>query len=103
MLGSRVTCLLLAAVLLAFTSHGQQLTQYAHSAFKLTVRDDGKGFDEDTMQRQPSGHFGLPGMRERAEIAGGRLEVWSKLNSGTQVELSIPGAIAYDGASRTER
>ena len=51
------------------------------------------------MQRQPSGHFGLPGMRERAEIVGGRLEVWSKLNSGTQVELSIPGTIAYDGAS----
>jgi nitrate/nitrite-specific signal transduction histidine kinase len=38
-------------------------------------------------------------MRERAEIVGGRLEVWSKLNSGTQVELSIPGTIAYDGAS----
>jgi signal transduction histidine kinase len=51
------------------------------------------------MQRQPSGHFGLPGMRERAEIVGGHLEVCSKLNSGTQVELSIPGPIAYDGAS----
>ena len=51
------------------------------------------------MQQQPSGHFGLPGMRERAEIVGGHLEVWSKLDSGTQVELSIPGSIAYDGAS----
>jgi len=39
------------------------------------------------------------GLRERAEIVGGRLEVWSKLNSGTQAELSIPGTIAYDGAS----
>ena len=66
---------------------------------QLTVRDDGKGFDEDNMQRQPSGHFGLPGMRERAEIVGGHLEVCSKLNFGTQVELSIPGSIAYDGAS----
>jgi len=54
--------------------------------------------DENTKQLQPSGHFGLPGMRERAETVGGRLEVWSKLNSGTQVELSIPGNIAYDGA-----
>ena len=73
--------------------------RYDKRHFRLRVRDDGKGIDEDTMQRQPSGHFGLPGMRERAEIVGGRLEVWSKLNSGTQVELSIPGNIAYDGAS----
>jgi hypothetical protein len=35
-------------------------------------------------------------MRERAEIVGGRLEVWSKLDTGTEIELSIPGAIAYD-------
>jgi hypothetical protein len=34
-------------------------------------------------------------MRERAEIVGGRLEVWSKRDTGTQVELSIPGAVAY--------
>jgi signal transduction histidine kinase/ligand-binding sensor domain-containing protein len=73
--------------------------RYDKRHFQLTVRDDGKGFNEDTMQRQPSGHFGLPGMRERAEIVGGHLEVCSKLNSGTQVELSIPGPIAYDGVS----
>jgi signal transduction histidine kinase len=62
--------------------------------FRLRVRDDGKGIDEETLRRQPSGHFGLHGMRERAEIVSGRLEVWSKLDSGTKVELSIPGAIA---------
>ena len=73
--------------------------RYDKRYFRLRVRDDGKGIDKDPMQRQPSGHFGLPGMRERAETVGGRLEVWSKLNSGTQVELSIPGTIAYDGAS----
>jgi signal transduction histidine kinase/ligand-binding sensor domain-containing protein len=73
--------------------------RYDKRHFRLRVRDDGKGIDEDAMQRQPSGHFGLPGMRERAEIVGGRLEVWSKPNSGTQAELSIPGNIAYDGAS----
>jgi signal transduction histidine kinase/ligand-binding sensor domain-containing protein len=73
--------------------------RYDKRQFRLRVRDDGTGIDEDIMQRQPSGHFGMPGMRERAEIVGGELEVWSKLNSGTQVELSIPGPIAYDGAS----
>jgi signal transduction histidine kinase/ligand-binding sensor domain-containing protein len=73
--------------------------RYDKRQFRLRVRDDGTGINQDTMQRQPSGHFGLPGMRERAEIVGGHLEVWSKLNSGTHVELSIPGPIAYDGAS----
>jgi signal transduction histidine kinase/ligand-binding sensor domain-containing protein len=70
--------------------------RYDDRQFRLTVRDDGKGVVVETIQRQKSGHFGLPGMRERAEIAGGRLEVWSKLDTGTQIELSIPGAIAYD-------
>jgi len=73
--------------------------RYDKRYFRLRVRDDGKGIDEETLRQQSARHFGLPGMRERAEIVGGRLEVWSKLNSGTQVELSIPGTIAYDGAS----
>jgi len=71
--------------------------RYDKRHFRLRVRDDGKGIDEEALQRQSSGHFGLPGMRERAEIVGGRLEVWSKPNSGTQAELSIPGNIAYHG------
>ena len=47
---------------------------YDNRQFRLRVRDDGKGIDEDIMQRQPSRHFGLHGMRERAEIVGGRLD-----------------------------
>ena len=73
--------------------------QYDKQQFRLRVRDDGKGIDEETLRQRSARHFGLPGMRERAEIVGGRLEVFSKFNSGTQVELSIPGTIAYDGAS----
>jgi len=64
--------------------------------FQLSVSDDGKGIDEQAMKRQPTKHFGLHGMRERAELFGGKLEVWSKRGSGTQLDLSIPGAIAYD-------
>ena len=69
---------------------------YDKRQFRLRVRDDGKGVDEEILRRQSAGHFGLHGMRERAEIVGGRLELWSQLDSGTQVELSIPGFIAYD-------
>jgi signal transduction histidine kinase len=74
--------------------------RYGEGLFRLRVRDDGKGIDEKTIRQQPAGHFGLNGMRERAEIVGGRLEVRSRLDSGTEVELSIPGAIAYDGSAR---
>jgi signal transduction histidine kinase len=79
-------------------AYAQRITikiRYDKRQFCLRVRDDGKGIEEETIRRQPAGHFGLPGMRERAEIVGGRLEVWSRLGSGTQIELSIPGAIAY--------
>jgi signal transduction histidine kinase len=74
--------------------------QYDKRQFRLLVRDDGKGLDEEAIQRQPAGHFGLPSMRERAEDVGGRLEVRSRVDSGTEVELSIPGAIAYGGSAR---
>ena len=40
-------------------------------------------------------HFGLRGMRERAKLIGGKLTVWSELDSGTEVELSIPASRAY--------
>jgi signal transduction histidine kinase len=67
----------------------------------LSVRDDGRGMDAETMQRQQSGgHFGLRGMRERAAIVGGRLDVRSALVSGTEIELRIPSAIAYRASTR---
>lgn len=69
--------------------------RYDKRHFHLTIRDDGKGIDDEAMRQQPAGHFGLHGMRERAEIVGGRLEVWSKRDTGTEVELSIPEAVAY--------
>jgi signal transduction histidine kinase len=75
--------------------------RYDKRQFLLRVRDDGKGIDEETVQRaETARHFGLHGMRERAENVGGRLEVRSRLDSGTEVELSIAGAIAYDGSAR---
>jgi signal transduction histidine kinase len=47
------------------------------------------------MADQRRGHFGLPGMRERAELVGGRLEVWSEAGGGTEIDLTIPAAKAY--------
>jgi signal transduction histidine kinase len=62
----------------------------------LRVRDDGKGIDPKLLSEDGrAGHYGLHGMRERAQLVGGKLAVWSKLDSGTEVELSIPASTAY--------
>ena len=73
--------------------------RYEARQFRLTVRDDGKGIDEAMIQRQPmTGHFGLPGMRERAAIVRGHLDVRTQPGAGTEVELRVPGATAYASA-----
>ena len=67
----------------------------------MRVRDDGKGIDPKLLSGDGrAGHYGLHGMRERAKLVGGRLAVWSKLDSGTEVELSIPASTAYANPAR---
>jgi len=69
---------------------------YDARQFRLRVRDDGKGIDPEILgEHLRPGHFGLHGMRERAKIVGGQLDVWSELDSGTEIELSIPASRAY--------
>jgi len=62
----------------------------------VRVRDDGRGIDPKVIEAGGrAGHYGLPGMRERATMVGGKLAVWSKLDSGTEVEMTIPASFAY--------
>jgi signal transduction histidine kinase len=69
---------------------------YGERQFRLRVRDDGKGIAPGVLDEQRrAGHWGLAGMRERTELIGGQLEIWSRQQSGTQVELSVPASIAY--------
>jgi len=64
--------------------------------FRLRVRDDGKGMDPAVMDAgSREGHFGLSGMRERAEVVGGILTVRSPADAGVEVDLRIPAARAY--------
>jgi signal transduction histidine kinase len=68
-------------------------------SLRLRFRDDGKGIDPSVVERGGrSGHWGLPGIRERATQIGAQLEVWSELGAGTEVELNIPGSLAYEGS-----
>ncbi len=77
--------------------------RYDERQLRLRVRDDGKGIDPQFLsQAGRAGHYGLHGMRERAELIGGKLTVWSALDSGTELELSIPAARAY-ATSATRR
>jgi signal transduction histidine kinase/ligand-binding sensor domain-containing protein len=70
--------------------------RYDERQFRLRVRDDGKGMDATVLNEdERPGHYGLRGMRERAKLLGGKLTVWSELESGTEVELSIPAANVY--------
>jgi signal transduction histidine kinase len=70
--------------------------RYDHQQVRVRVQDDGKGFDEALLPRQAdAGHYGVPGMRERAVLMGGTLTVWSKVGAGTAVELCIPSRNAY--------
>jgi signal transduction histidine kinase len=68
---------------------------YAERLFRLRIRDDGKGIDPATLDEGRSGHYGLPGMRERARQIGAEFTIWSGVGTGTEVDLSIPGSIAY--------
>jgi signal transduction histidine kinase len=69
---------------------------YDDRHLRLRIRDDGKGIDAKTLEgRAAAGHWGLQGMRERAELIGGTLDVRSSLGSGTEIGLSIPASNAY--------
>jgi signal transduction histidine kinase len=73
---------------------------YDDRRLRVRVRDDGKGIDPKLLSNDGrEGHFGLRGMRERAKLIGGKLTVWSELDAGTEVELSIPAARAYTTAT----
>jgi signal transduction histidine kinase len=61
--------------------------RYDQASFSMRVRDDGLGFD--TACPPPPGHFGLAGMRERAAEIGARLELSSRVNGGTEVQVTV--------------
>jgi signal transduction histidine kinase len=68
---------------------------YALNEFRLFVRDDGCGIDPHTVQSGREGHWGLTGMRERAERIGVKLSVWSGASTGTEVVLLAASRIAF--------
>jgi signal transduction histidine kinase len=87
------------AVKHADASRVEAVLEREDGVVEATVRDDGRGFDPATA----NGGFGLTGMRERVELAGGELRIDSTPGEGTTVSATIPlepGRPAADHRSR---
>jgi len=75
--------------------HIETQVEYRPTELRITVRDNGCGIDPQELQWVRHGHWGLRGMRERAERIGARLRLLSKVALGTEVELCVPGRVAF--------
>jgi signal transduction histidine kinase len=91
------------AVRHAQARHIEVRLRYEEKQLQLRVRDDGSGIEPKSLENRKPGHFGLPGMRERAELIGGRLEVWSQTGVGTEVDMKLPSYAAYSSPGGRSR
>lgn len=76
-------------------SHAEQSTlsiRFTTREVILTISDDGLGFEvpESPAEFAPSGHYGLLGIHERAELIGARLDIHSTPKEGTRLVVSLP-------------
>jgi len=70
--------------------------EYAPTLLTIVVRDNGCGIDREMLKTGRDGHWGMSGMRERAERIGAKVKVMSRPGSGTEVELRVPGEVAFE-------
>ena len=84
--------------------HVEAEIAYDSRQFRLRVRDDGRGIDPKILDAGGrAGHWGLQGMNERARKIGGELRFWSRPETGTEVELTVPAATAYQDPSKKSK
>jgi ligand-binding sensor domain-containing protein/signal transduction histidine kinase len=75
--------------------------RYDDRLFRLRIRDDGRGIDQKVLDEGGrAGHWGLPGIQERAKRIGARLDFWSQAGAGTEVELTVPASVAFSSQNR---
>ena len=74
-------------------SHATEIdveVQYLGNLLRLVVRDNGSGIDPEAVNKESGSHWGLAGMRERAENIGARFGIWSRTGAGTEVLVATP-------------
>jgi len=81
--------------------------QYQRDLLRVFVRDNGCGINPEAVQRGSDSHWGLRGMRKRAEKLGARFAIWSRTGAGTEMCVALPVAVAkrqpIDGAATDSR
>lgn len=81
----------------AAASHIEVEIRYDEDQLRLRIRDDGKGIDPKILKAGgQAGHWGLQGIRERAQRIGASVEFWSESGAGTELELTVAAAVAYE-------
>ncbi len=70
--------------------------EYGPRELSVFVRDDGRGVQPEVLEAGSEGHWGITGMRERAQRIGGSLRIRSRAAAGTEVELRIPAHVAFE-------
>ena len=77
---------------------------YGSAELHVRIRDDGTGIDAAVLQAGARpGHWGLVGMRERAQKIRASLNIWSRPGTGTEIDLCVPAEVAYNMSVREER
>jgi signal transduction histidine kinase len=73
--------------------------EYSARRLRVVVRDNGCGIDPQRARSRRDSHWGLLVMRERAEVIGAQLTVWSRPGAGTEVEVSVPKQALEDACA----
>jgi signal transduction histidine kinase/ligand-binding sensor domain-containing protein len=80
------------------------LLSYGERHLELRVQDNGRGINEESLNLQRPGHYGIAGMKERAERLDGSISIRSRVSEGTEVSLTVPAHLLYqDDARRSGR
>jgi len=78
------------------------LLSYSDQHFRIRVQDNGSGINEEILNIGRQGHYGLAGMKERADRLGGSISIRSRVGEGTEVDLSVPAHfVCGDGLPRS--
>jgi ligand-binding sensor domain-containing protein/signal transduction histidine kinase len=78
--------------------------RYDESELRLRIRDDGRGIDPKVLEEGGRrGHWGLQGVRERAQEIGAQLDFWSEAGAGTEIQIAVPANIAYGKSQDSSR
>ena len=77
----------------AYSTHIKVHVVFAENGLAVDVQDDGVGFDSAVVADTSELHYGLIGMRERAERLGGELRIQTGAGKGTTVRISLPRGV----------